>query len=114
MHDRISFAPLLIAGRNRRLTPMGAVDQTNADPKGLIRESYAIDGISAAECRSILVDWALSLPDSLSQADALRGLLDTYGTENPDHPMTGLLHEGLRAPLTGMGRRGGRAGRFSA
>ena len=29
-----------------------------ADPKGLVRESYAIEGISAGECRSIFIDWA--------------------------------------------------------
>ena len=33
------------------------------DPKGLIREAYRIDGITAGECRSIFLDWALSLPD---------------------------------------------------
>lgn len=89
-------------------------DHDPADPKGLIRESYAIDPISAAECRSILVDWALSLPDGMAQADALQRLLAVYGTAHPGHPMTALLHEGLHAPLTAPGRRGGRAGRFSA
>ena len=32
------------------------------DPKGLIAESYRIEGISAEQCRSIFVDWALSMP----------------------------------------------------
>ncbi len=32
-----------------------------ADPKGLVRESYAIEGITPGECRSIFLDWALSL-----------------------------------------------------
>ena len=31
------------------------------DPKALIRESYAIDGITIEECRSIFLDWALSI-----------------------------------------------------
>jgi hypothetical protein len=31
------------------------------DPKGLIREAFRIDGITDAECRSIFVDWALSV-----------------------------------------------------
>ena len=35
---------------------------TADDPKGLIREAYSIDGITKAECRSIFLDWALSLP----------------------------------------------------
>jgi len=42
------------------------------DPKGLIRESYRIEGIGMAECRSIFLDWALSLPDG---ADAGAGEL---------------------------------------
>jgi hypothetical protein len=29
-----------------------------ADPKGLVRESYRIEGITLGECRSIFVDWA--------------------------------------------------------
>ena len=31
------------------------------DPKGLIYESYRIPDISPPECRSIFLDWALSL-----------------------------------------------------
>lgn len=31
------------------------------DPKALIREAYNIDGIGMAECRSIFIDWALSM-----------------------------------------------------
>ena len=43
------------------------------DPKGLIREAYRIDGIGAGECRSIFMDWALSI-DGAAQP-ALRRLL---------------------------------------
>ena len=32
------------------------------DPKGLIFEAYRIDGITLPECRTIFLDWALSLP----------------------------------------------------
>ncbi|MGB1096749.1 MAG: hypothetical protein ACPG09_09845, partial [Paracoccaceae bacterium] len=32
------------------------------DPKGLISEAYNIDGITAGECRSIFLDWALGVP----------------------------------------------------
>lgn len=71
--------------------------QPSHDPKGLIRESYRIEGISDAECRSILIDWALSLPDSQDQRAALHTLLDQYGAEGA-HPMTALLREGLTAP----------------
>jgi hypothetical protein len=45
------------------------MDLGQADPKGLIRESYRIEGITAGECRSILVDWALSLPGGASFSD---------------------------------------------
>ncbi|MGP9790448.1 hypothetical protein [Roseinatronobacter sp. NSM] len=75
------------------------------DPKGLIRESYRIEGISMGECRSILVDWALSLPADHDPMQALTALLGQYGTLAPDHPMTALLQEGL-APRPQRPRRG--------
>lgn len=86
------------------------MDLQTADPKELIRESYRIDGITDAECRSILIDWALSLPAGAGSDAALARLLATYGEAAPDHPMTALL----RAGLTTSGprsRRGGRAAR---
>ncbi|WP_338050032.1 hypothetical protein [Pseudooceanicola aestuarii] len=81
------------------------------DPKALIREAYAIEGISDDECRSILVDWALSLPEGISQRAALETLVDRHGTTAPDHPMTALLRAGMEAP-TNLGRRGGRNARL--
>ncbi|MDD7969698.1 hypothetical protein [Roseinatronobacter alkalisoli] len=76
------------------------------DPKGLIRESYRIDGISMDECRSILIDWALSLPSGQDHMQAVQAMLDQYGPLAPDHPMTGLLREGMtpRAPRPRRGR----------
>lgn len=87
-----------------------AVDVKQSDPKGLVRESYAIDGITMGECRSIFIDWALSLPVAVNTPDCLRALLAQYGTSNPDHPMTNVLTEALTAPETPK-RRGGRASR---
>ena len=81
-----------------------------ADPKGLVRESYRIEGITDGECRSILVDWALSLPVDAPLRDALRALIAHYGTDAPDHPMTAVMTEGLLAPEAPR-RRGGRAAR---
>lgn len=81
------------------------------DPKGLIRESYRIEGITPEECRSILVDWALSLPDGIPQAQALAALQEKYASDAPDHPMSALIREGLQA-VQATGRRGGRAGRL--
>ena len=86
------------------------MDLAEADPKGLVRESYRIEGITAAQCRSILVDWALSLPTGAGFADRARLLLAVYGTEAPGHPMTAVLSEALAAPEPPR-RRGGRAAR---
>jgi hypothetical protein len=67
-----------------------------ADPKGMVRESYRIEGISLGECKSIFIDWALSLPVNASMKDALRVLLVHYALNAPDNPK----------------RKGGRAARF--
>ena len=86
------------------------VDRTEADPKGLVRESYLIEGISLGECRSIFVDWALSLPVGADTSAAIGVLLEQYGTGAPLHPMTEVLRAGLATPATPK-RRGGRLGR---
>jgi hypothetical protein len=80
------------------------------DPKGLIRESYRIDGITAPECRSILLDWALSVSQDADHQGLILALLDRYGAAHPEHPMTQTLQAGLATPGTPR-RRGGRAGR---
>lgn len=90
------------------------MDLKDADPKGLIRESYRIEGISEPECRSIFLDWALSLTSGTDPAEAMRTVLASYGGA-PDHPMSAVLTEGLgRAAAPGAGRRGGRAARVAA
>ena len=81
------------------------------DPKALIREAYRIDGISLEECRSIFVDWALSI-DSADALAHLARLLEVYAPDAPDHPMTQVLTEGTKAPPVAK-RRGGRAARLS-
>jgi hypothetical protein len=80
-----------------------------ADPKGLIREAYRIEGIGLPECRSIFIDWALSLRNGADQRAALRQLLAVYGDAS-DHPMTGVLRAALE-PAPQPVRRGGYAGR---
>jgi len=82
--------------------------QDPLDPRGLIRESYRIEGITDAECRSIFMDWALGTPADADQRALVAGLIARYGAV--DHPMTAILREGLTAP-TRTGRRGGRAAR---
>ena len=84
-----------------------------ADPKGLVRESYRIDGITLGECRSIFMDWALSVPLGIDTAEAIRSLLAQYMPGNEDHPMTAVLTDALVAPQSPR-RRGGRQGRVGA
>lgn len=83
-----------------------------ADPKGLVRESYRIEGITLGECRSIFVDWALSLPVDAPMRDALRTLIAEYALPNPDHPMSAVMNEGLMSPEAPR-RKGGRAARVA-
>lgn len=76
------------------------------DHKGLIHEAYRIDGIIIEECRSIFLDWALSLPEGTDTQTAISHFLDRYGADNPDHPMTVVLQQGQQAAARPR-RRGG-------
>ena len=76
------------------------------DPKGLIREAYRIDGITWGECRSIFLDWALSLPDGEDARPAIEALIERYGPVAGTHPMTEVLREGQQAAARPK-RRGG-------
>ncbi|MGC9419237.1 MAG: hypothetical protein ACP5EN_09745 [Rhodovulum sp.] len=81
-----------------------------ADPKWLIREAYRIEGIGEGECRSIFLDWALSLPEGVETKPALKRLLAEYAGPAPDHPMTDVLRAGLDDQPEPR-RRGGARGR---
>ena len=74
------------------------------DPKGLIFEAYRIDGITKSECRTIFLDWALSIPIAADQKSMIQVLLDRYGSDS--HPMSEVLNEGL-ASISAPKRRGG-------
>jgi hypothetical protein len=76
------------------------------DPKGLIQDAYAIEGIGDSQCRSIFLDWALSLPAEHDSRDAIEHYLQTYGATAPDHPMTEVLRLGLQETAKPR-RRGG-------
>lgn len=89
------------------------MELSKADPKGLVRESYRIDGITLEECRSIFIDWALSVPVDVDTAEALRSVLAHYMPGNKNHPMTSVLTEALVAPAAPR-RKGGRMGRVGA
>ncbi len=79
------------------------------DPKGLIREAYRIEGITLPECRSIFLDWALSLPSDRDQQQALITLHSAYVAQDGDHPMSQVMQEGLEAAKTPKRRGGWRA-----
>lgn len=81
-----------------------------SDPRGLIRESYNIDGISEGECRSIFLDWAISVPVGEDDKAHVRTLLDFYGSDQAGHPMTKVLSDALDPPSR-TGRRGGASAR---
>lgn len=89
------------------------MDVSVADPKGLIRESYRIDGITGGECRSIFLDWAINVPIGADTLEQVRFLLGVYGADQPDHPMTETLKNALEEPPK-AGRRGGRAARVGS
>ncbi|MDA7740076.1 hypothetical protein N9330_01510 [Amylibacter sp.] len=80
------------------------------DPRGLIFESYRIDGITIEECRMIFLDWALAGSKSDLSED-INILLSEYQVKFDDHPMTTVLRAGL-SKSSNTGRRGGRSGRL--
>ncbi|GLT09843.1 hypothetical protein PVW51_20810 [Sulfitobacter sp. PR48] len=89
---------------------MSKAKGTTEDPKALIHESYQIEGITLSECRSIFLDWALSLPLEEDTGAAIKTLLERYGDDAPDHPMSQVLREG-QGGMTAPRRRGGWRGR---
>ncbi|MEX2520465.1 MAG: hypothetical protein WD969_14180 [Paracoccaceae bacterium] len=68
------------------------------DPRALILEAYRIEGIGAADCRTIFFDWALGSEAGRDLAADAAALLAFYAPLEPDHPMTAVLREGAEAP----------------
>ena len=81
------------------------------DPKALIRESFNIEGIKIEECRSIFLDWALSLPNDADAGKIIPLLIEQYG-DKQEHPMLVTLKEGMIKTVSPI-RRGGRKGRLT-
>ena len=81
------------------------------DPKALIRESFNIEGIKIEECRSIFLDWALSLPNDTDARKIIPLLIEQYG-DKQEHPMLVTLREGMIKTVSPI-RRGGRKGRLT-
>ena len=80
-------------------------------PKALIRESFNIEGIKLEECRSIFLDWALSLPNDADAGKIIPLLIEQYG-DKQEHPMLVTLKEGMIKTVSPI-RRGGRKGRLT-
>lgn len=80
-----------------------------SDPRGLIYESYNIAGITAAECRSVFLDWALGISESDNFQEHVAAMLAVYGHSAPAHAMTGILHEAMQTAQKPK-RRGGKRG----
>lgn len=89
------------------------MERTEFDPKGLIRESYNIEGITPGECRSIFLDWAINIPVGVEASDHIKAALADFGALHPDHPMTKVLTDGLGTGPKAS-RRGGRAARVGS
>lgn len=81
------------------------------DPKALIRESFNIEGINIEECRSIFLDWALSLPNDVDAKKIIPLLIEKYN-DKKEHPMLLTLREGLITTAIPT-RRGGRRSRVT-
>ena len=88
--------------RKANLVMKGNLD----DPKALIQEAYKIENIMRSECRSIFLDWALSLPLEQDPNISIQNLLGRYKSEFSAHPMTETLEEGLLT-MARPKRRGG-------
>lgn len=78
---------------------------TPDDPKGLIYEAFRIEGITKSECRTIFLEWALSLGVGRETHSAMRRLLEAHG-QDAQHPMSEVISEGLYSIATPQ-RRGG-------
>ena len=92
---------------------MKGIGKHPCDPRDLIHQAYRIEGIGAAECRSIFFDWALGLDAGVDMVAAAKTLHADLAGKNPGHPMTGLLAEASQGVAPGKARSGRRRGRRS-
>ena len=81
------------------------------DPRGLLYEAYQIDGITLADCKTIFLDWALGLDYNIYQLKAVTSALEEYEEDNPKHPMTKVLRDGIVLESKPRKRLGGRNAR---
>ena len=81
------------------------------DPRGLLYEAYQIDGITLADCKTIFLDWVLGLDYNIDQIKAVSSALKEYEDDNPKHPMTTVLRDGIELQGKSRKRLGGRSAR---
>ena len=67
---------------------------TGLDPRGLIRDAFAMENIAEPECRSIFLDWALGHDGD--PKPLIPDLIEKYARHNENHPMSKILEEGLQ------------------
>lgn len=84
-------------------------DLHTIDPKGLIADAYAIEGITDAECRTIFLDWAISVPGGQDSVAVLPVLASHYADKDPAHPMSLVIAEGIEKAAAGAPKRRGGA-----
>ena len=86
---------------------------TPFDPKGLMKDAFEIEGITAAECRSIFLDWVLGVPAGADVRAEVKVIVAHYASlADADHPMLATLtaaQEDSGPPR----RKGGRQSRIS-
>ena len=73
------------------------------DPRGLIAEAFEMPEITSQDCRTIFLDWAISLPSENMVASAA-ALAARFETAHPDHPMIAVLKE-AQIPMHGTRKR---------
>ncbi len=79
---------------------------SDLDPRGLIKDAYAMSTIGKAECRSVFLDWIMGLDQTNDLPDVMLRMRSHYGETYPNHPMTLLLDEGLNMSARPNRRRG--------
>lgn len=85
--------------------PTSRMAPHSADPKGLIKEAYNIEGISEKDCRSIFFDWTFGTEEDKNMTDLVKSLHQYYSEKYPSHPMTKVLAEGSLQPQNKPSRR---------
>ncbi len=74
------------------------------DPRGLIGSSFEIEGITIEDCRTIFLDWAMSV-STTELAETAAVLAQAHRERYPDHPMLMVLDEARQEVPSSSRRR---------